>query len=79
MAVQAAVLLARMAGAPCARAEQSAVERPLHGVLNDTRQYREQLHASEAKPEAQLGDRQSQGTDIKRGCTQFPLWIHPHI
>ena len=40
MAVQAAVLLARMAGAPCVRAEQSAVERPLHGVLNDTRQYR---------------------------------------
>ena len=55
MAVQAAVLLARMAGGPCVRAEQSAVERPLHGVLNDTRQYREQLHASEAKPEAQLG------------------------
>ena len=49
MAVQAAVLLARMAGAPCVRAEQSAVERPLHGVLNDTRQYREQLHASESE------------------------------
>ena len=49
MAVQAAVLLARMAGAPCVRAEQSAVERPLHGVLNDTRQYREQLHASERR------------------------------
>ena len=43
MAVQAAVLLARMAGAPCVRAEQSAVERPLHGVLNDTRQYRERF------------------------------------
>ena len=54
MAVQAAVLLARMAGAPCVRAEQSAVERPLHGVLNDTRQYREQLHASEAKPKRSL-------------------------
>ena len=49
MAVQAAVLLARMAGAPCVRAEQSAVERPLHGVLNNTRQYREQLHASEGE------------------------------
>ena len=49
MAVQAAVLLARMAGAPCVRAKQSAVERPLHGVLNDTRQYREQLHASERR------------------------------
>ena len=54
MAVQAAVLLARMAGAPCVRAKQSAVERPLHGVLNDTRQYREQLHASEAKPKRSL-------------------------
>ena len=43
MAVQAAVLLARMAGAPCVRAKQSAVERPLHGVLNDTRQYRERF------------------------------------
>ena len=63
MAVQAAVLLARMAGAPCVRAQQSAVERPLHGVLNDTRQYREQIHASEAKPEAQLGDRQTQSDE----------------
>ena len=54
MAVQAAVLLARMAGAPCVRAEQSAVEKPLHGVLNDTRQYREQLHASESEAERSL-------------------------
>ena len=69
MAVQAAVLLARMAGAPCVRAEQSAVERPLHGVLNDTRQYRGQLHASEAKPEAQLGDSRSQSDEPRRvGC-----------
>ena len=69
MAVQAAVLLARMAGAPCVRAEQSAVERPLHGVLNDTRQYREQIHASEAKPEAQLGDRHTQSDEPRRvGC-----------
>ena len=37
------MLLARMAGAPCVRAKQSAVERPLHGVLNDTRQYRERF------------------------------------
>ena len=78
MAVQAAVLLARMAGAPCVRAEQSAVERPLHGVLNDTRQYRGQLHASEAKPKRSLETAAAKAMSLGVSVVAIPIKSPPN-
>ena len=75
MAVQAAVLLARMAGAPCVRAKQSAVESPLHGVLNDTRQYRAATPCKRGEAEAQLGVTAKAMSKLAIG--DGVLWISP--